>query len=61
MKVIRIFLVFFAFTVVSCKKEYTCVCKNSNGSYIAGTVEATKSNAKKHCESLSTADTSCGI
>lgn len=52
---------FFAFIAVSCKKDYNCICTNSNGSYTAGTVEATKSDAKKYCETLSTSDTSCGL
>jgi len=61
MKIIRISLLLLAFITVSCKKDYNCVCTNSNGSYTAGTVEATKSDAKKYCESLSTTNTSCGI
>ena len=61
MKVIKVFLLFFAFVAVSCKKDYNCICTNSNGSYTAGTVDATKSDAKKYCESLSTSDTSCGL
>lgn len=45
--------------LTSCKKDYTCECKNSNGSYIAGEIESTKNKAKKHCESLSGGDTQC--
>jgi hypothetical protein len=61
MKVIRIFLLFFAFIVISCKKDYTCVCTNSNGFYTAGTVDATKSNAKKYCKDLSAGKTTCKL
>lgn len=61
MKVIRICLLFLIIGLASCKKEYSCVCSNTNGSYTAGTVEATKSDVRKYCASLSTDDTSCGL
>lgn len=44
---------------VSCKKTRMCECKNSNGVYDAGEVEATKSKAKKYCSDLSTSSTEC--
>jgi hypothetical protein len=56
-KIIYIALV-FVFTA-SCKKDRTCECKNSNGTYPAGEVEATKSQAKKYCKDLSDGDTQC--
>ncbi|MBL7902655.1 MAG: hypothetical protein JNK73_11725 [Bacteroidia bacterium] len=52
-------LIFVIMSLASCKKNYTCECTNSNGTYIAGEVEATKSKAKKHCEGLSTNSTNC--
>ncbi len=45
----------------SCKRNYVCECKNSNGNYLAGETEGTKSQAKKYCQDLSTADTKCNI
>lgn len=59
MKRICLIAVLLVSVFVSCKKNYTCECKNSNGTYIAGEVEATKSKAKKHCEGLSTSNTEC--
>lgn len=47
--------------LAGCKKDYTCECKNSNSTYTAGTVEATKKKAKQHCESLSTSNTECYV
>ncbi|MBL7935654.1 MAG: hypothetical protein JNM51_07580 [Bacteroidia bacterium] len=61
MKIIRISALFFMFLVISCKKERTCVCKNSNGTYDSGTLDATKSYAKKHCKSLSAGETECEL
>lgn len=49
------------FLLSSCKKDYTCVCINSNGSYDAGTVEKTKRQAKKYCEDLSAGATECKL
>ncbi len=43
----------------ACKKNRTCECKNANGVYEAGQIEATKNKAKKHCKSLSTSTTEC--
>lgn len=48
-------------SLVSCKKEYTCQCSNSFSTYDAGTVEMTKSQAKKHCKSLSAGETICKL
>lgn len=46
----------------SCKKSWTCECKNANSTYTAGVIEdATKRQAKKSCGDLSTADTECSI
>ena len=58
----KIVLIIFAVSLLaSCKKTYQCQCTNSNGTYDAGEVEGTKSQAKKHCESLSSGATSCGL
>jgi hypothetical protein len=43
----------------SCKKTRACECKNANGTYPAGELDATRSQAKKHCKSLSNSDTEC--
>lgn len=47
--------------LAACKKNYTCQCTNSNGTYDAGEIEATKNQAKKHCESLSGGSTTCKL
>ena len=58
----KIVLAAFAFVLlVSCKKTYQCQCSNSNGSYDAGETEGTKSQAKKHCKSLSSGATTCDL
>ncbi len=43
----------------SCVKTRMCECKNSNGTYPSGEVDATKSRAKKLCKDLSTNTTEC--
>lgn len=48
--------VLFAF---SCKKTYTCECKNAFSTYNAGEKEGTRWQAKKYCKSLSTSSTEC--
>lgn len=57
----KLIYVIFAFSLmaVSCKKNRMCECKNSNGVYDGGEVEATKSKAKKICKDLSTSTTEC--
>jgi hypothetical protein len=57
--VISVFLALFS--LVSCKKDYTCQCSNSFSTYDAGTVEMTKPQAKKHCKSLSVGETTCKL
>ncbi|MCU0361526.1 MAG: hypothetical protein MUF75_12600 [Bacteroidia bacterium] len=59
MRYVSAIFVFLIMSSVSCKKNYTCECVNSNGTYIAGEVEGTKSKAKKHCEGLSSSSTDC--
>ena len=43
----------------SCKKNRICECKNTNNTYDAGELEATKSQAKKFCKDLSEGETDC--
>ncbi|MBL7922131.1 MAG: hypothetical protein JNJ40_17585 [Bacteroidia bacterium] len=61
MKAIICSLIFLAAGSFSCKKNYVCECKNSNATYIAGEIEATRSQAKKRCQDFSTADSKCNI
>ncbi|HRH11951.1 MAG TPA: hypothetical protein PLU73_10570 [Bacteroidia bacterium] len=56
-KTILIFVLFWVST--SCKKNRICECKNSNGTYEAGELEATKQQAKKDCKALSEGQTEC--
>lgn len=43
----------------SCSKTRSCECKNANGTYAAGEIDGTRSQAKKHCKSLSSSNTEC--
>jgi len=61
MKIIHICALFLLFCAVSCKKERTCQCTNSNGTYDSGTLESTKSYAKKYCKTLSAGETTCEL
>lgn len=61
MKAIIFVSFFLSVGFSSCKKNYTCECKNANASYPAGEIETTRSKAKKYCQDLSTADTKCNI
>jgi hypothetical protein len=40
-----------AVVLSSCKKDYTCTCKDSNGSSVSVTYHTTKSKAKDACNS----------
>lgn len=61
MKIIQICAVFILFLTVSCKKERTCQCTNSTATYDAGTLDGTKSQAKKYCKTLSAGETTCSL
>lgn len=61
MKIIKITAVLLAFFALSCKKERTCECKNSIATYDAGTLDGTKSQAKKYCKTLSAGETTCSL
>jgi hypothetical protein len=52
-------VIFFLILAFACKKDWKCECKNVNATYTAGEVRATRAHAKKHCESLSGANTEC--
>jgi hypothetical protein len=61
MKFTRFFAVIILFLAISCRKERTCQCTNSNGSYESGALESTRTYAKKYCKSLSSEDTNCEL
>ncbi len=61
MKIIKICAIFTLLLTVSCKKEHTCQCSNSNGTYDSGTLDASKSYAKKYCKDLSAGETVCKL
>lgn len=61
MKTLTLLAFFSLITMVSCTKERTCQCKNSISTYDAGTVDKTKSQAKKYCKTLSNGDTVCDL
>jgi hypothetical protein len=61
MKIIQICAVFIVFLTVSCKKERTCQCTSSQGTYDSGTLDASKSYAKKYCKDLSRGETTCSL
>lgn len=48
-------------SLVSCKKDRTCECTNSKGTYNAGDVDMTKRQAKKYCKELSSGETTCKL
>jgi len=52
-------IIIIVFVFASCKKNRVCECKNSNGTYDAGELDATKYQAKKHCKSLTDGATEC--
>ncbi len=64
-RLILTFTKFFLFiclvSLISCKKDRTCECTNSISTYDAGTVEKTKSQAKKYCKSLTAGETTCKL
>ena len=61
MKLTLILAIFATASLFSCKKDHTCECTNSYSTYDAGTVEKTKNQAKKYCESLSEGETKCKV
>jgi hypothetical protein len=61
MKIIKICALFIVFLSVSCKKERTCECSSSKGTYDSGTLDASKSYAKKYCKDLSAGETVCKL
>jgi len=61
MKIIQFSVLFLMFLLVSCKKERTCECKNATATYDAGTLDATRSYAKKYCSDMSNGETTCSL
>lgn len=61
MKITTICAILALFLCVSCKKERTCQCSNSNGSYDAGTTDDNYFGAKKYCKTLSAGETTCKL
>lgn len=60
----RMLLIFVGATIMmssSCKKNYTCECRNNQGVYDAGVVYGTKNKAADKCKNLSTANTNCYV
>lgn len=55
-------------TIVSCKKDYTCTCGDSEGEYNVFTVTTTEDRANEQCDAyyasqidLLLTDTTCSI
>ncbi len=61
MKFSQIIVILGVLFCVSCKKERTCECSNSTATYDAGTLDASKSQAKKYCKTLSVGETECKL
>lgn len=38
------------YSLSSCRKEYSCVCTNPGGAYVAFTTKNSKSGAEKQCD-----------
>lgn len=45
----------------ACKKNYSCECRNTNGTYAAGETYGTEKKATDKCKSLSSGDTNCYV
>jgi hypothetical protein len=58
-KLFFLFAAIICIVFISCKKTRICECKNTSNTYDAGEIDATKSQAKKACKDLSTAQTEC--
>ena len=61
MKTLTLLTFLTLFTIFSCTKERTCQCKNATSTYDAGTVDKTKSQARKYCKTLSAGETVCDL
>ena len=57
----KLYVVILLISLISCKKERVCQCTNSYGTYDAGAINASKRQAKKYCQSLSVAQTTCQL
>lgn len=49
-----------AFTMTSCKKDWTCECKNSTGTYPITFTKVSKADAKKACDTWNTTYSASG-
>ena len=61
-------ILFSSLMIVSCKKDYTCVCGDSEGEFNAFTVTTTEDRAKEQCDTFYVSqyqfvgtDTTCSI
>lgn len=58
---IKIITLLVLISLVSCKKDRTCECTSSKGTYNAGEVDMSKRQAKKYCKELSSGETTCKL
>jgi hypothetical protein len=56
MKKIIIPIAFIALTVVSCKKNYTCVCTDATGGEVKTFTNITSKQAHSNCTTVTTTD-----
>jgi hypothetical protein len=61
MKKTLIVLSLTALLFPACRKNRVCECTNSNGTYDAGEIDATRSQGKKFCKGLSEGQTTCKL
>ena len=55
MKKLALIAVVAGFAFTSCKKDYTCACKDSSGDSVAtGSFKASKKDATDSCDALET-------
>ncbi len=55
------FALFVGSLTTACKKNYSCECRNANGTYAAGETYGTEKKAADKCKSLSAGDTNCYV
>jgi len=61
MKVSGVVLALIVCMTTACKKNYSCECRNANGTYAAGETYGTEKKATEKCKSLSAGDTNCYV
>jgi hypothetical protein len=52
-------ILFLALFAISCKKDYTCECRNSYSTYESGVIHDTEKKADEKCKAQGSADTKC--